>query len=188
MSARYVTWVDGEEATVELVEVSPRRVVARIEREGEAPRELHLDRAALGTTGPAGGATANAHLLLDDGASLSASARPGPRGAITVHLGAGGAGREVDVRVVSERDAWLGEAGDGHHGEDEVTVAMPGRVVKLLAQEGDVVEAGQPLVIIEAMKMENEVHAGRAGVVAKVHVAQGDSVEADAVLMEIEDA
>lgn len=185
MSARYVTWVDGDEATVELVEVGPRHVVARVEREGEEPRELRLDRAALGSAGPAG---ADTHLILEGGASLSASARPGHHGAVAVNLLVGAGGREVDVRVVSERDAWLGEAGDGHHGEDEVTVSMPGRVVKLMAQEGDVVEAGQALLIIEAMKMENEVHAGRAGVVAKIHVTAGDSVESDAVLMEIQDA
>jgi biotin carboxyl carrier protein len=60
--------------------------------------------------------------------------------------------------------------------------------VKLLVAQGDTVEAGQPVLIVEAMKMENEVKAGRAGVVLKFNVAEGDSVEADAVLAEIGDA
>ena len=50
---------------------------------------------------------------------------------------------------------------------------LPGKVVKLLVAEGDVVTAGQPLVILEAMKMETEVAAPRGGRVARVHVAAG---------------
>jgi pyruvate carboxylase subunit B len=62
---------------------------------------------------------------------------------------------------------------------------MPGRVVKLLAAPGDTVAAGMPLVVIEAMKMENELLAPRAGKVARVLVAAGDAVERDALLVEI---
>jgi len=63
---------------------------------------------------------------------------------------------------------------------------MPGRVEKELVAPGDAVAARQPLVIVEAMKMENELRAPRAGTVASVRVSDGQSVEANAVLVVIE--
>jgi biotin carboxyl carrier protein len=62
---------------------------------------------------------------------------------------------------------------------------MPGRVVKVLVVPGDSVAAGAPLLVIEAMKMENELAAPRAGNVTRVLVAAGDAVERDALLIEI---
>jgi biotin carboxyl carrier protein len=62
---------------------------------------------------------------------------------------------------------------------------MPGRIVKVLVAEGDEVVAGVGLVIMEAMKMENELSATRAGVVRQVLVKAGDAVERDAVLLEL---
>jgi biotin carboxyl carrier protein len=64
---------------------------------------------------------------------------------------------------------------------------MPGRVVKLMARVGDAVEKGQALIIIEAMKMENEVKAKRAGTVRAVLVAEGESVEGGRTLIEVGD-
>ena len=60
---------------------------------------------------------------------------------------------------------------------------MPGRVVKVLVAEGEVVRAGQGLLVLEAMKMENEVRARSGGTVAKVHVTAGATVESSAVLV-----
>ena len=62
---------------------------------------------------------------------------------------------------------------------------MPGRVVKLLVAEGDAVTQGQPLVVMEAMKMELTVAAARDGVVGTLHVEVGDQVEADVPLVEL---
>ena len=66
-----------------------------------------------------------------------------------------------------------------------VTTTMPGNVVEVLVQEGDSVEAGQPILIAEAMKMETEVHANLAGTVKAVHVSKGDRVTPGEVLIEI---
>jgi biotin carboxyl carrier protein len=63
---------------------------------------------------------------------------------------------------------------------------MPGRVVRLLVEVGDEVVEGQGVVVIEAMKMQNELKASKAGPVAKVSVAVGDTVGAGDVLVVVE--
>jgi biotin carboxyl carrier protein len=63
---------------------------------------------------------------------------------------------------------------------------MPGRIVKLLVHRGDMVAAGQGIVVVEAMKMENELRAARPGQVTAVHVEEGATVEAGAKLVTIE--
>ena len=63
---------------------------------------------------------------------------------------------------------------------------MPGAIAKLLVQEGDKVEKGRPLVVLEAMKMQNELLAPFAGRVRKVHVKQGDTVTLRDVVLELE--
>jgi acetyl-CoA/propionyl-CoA carboxylase biotin carboxyl carrier protein len=65
---------------------------------------------------------------------------------------------------------------------------MPGTVLAVKASEGDHVDAGQPLVVVEAMKMEHTVTAPLAGVVAKLPVRAGAQVALDAVLAVIEEA
>jgi len=71
-------------------------------------------------------------------------------------------------------------------GEQRITAPMPGRVVRILVKAGDEVAAKQPLVVVEAMKMENEVRADRDGTVAEIHTRDGMSVEAGALLMIIQ--
>ena len=63
---------------------------------------------------------------------------------------------------------------------------MPGRVVSIAVEEGQEVKAGEPLAVIDAMKMENVLRAERDGRIAKLLVAQGDSVAADQVILEFE--
>jgi biotin carboxyl carrier protein len=66
-----------------------------------------------------------------------------------------------------------------------ITAPMPGTVLAVRAAEGDTVEAGQVLVLLEAMKMENTVTAPAAGVVARVLVAEGDQVQRGQTLVEL---
>jgi biotin carboxyl carrier protein len=72
-----------------------------------------------------------------------------------------------------------------HHGEDSLSASMPGQVAKLLASEGDVVERGQTLLILEAMKMEIKIAAPHAGRVLKVLVRQGQVVDRGQGLIEL---
>lgn len=69
--------------------------------------------------------------------------------------------------------------------EGDVTTPMPGSVVKVKVKVGDNVEAGDTVLIVEAMKMENEVHTPISGKVEKIHVSEGDSVNPDEVLVVI---
>jgi biotin carboxyl carrier protein len=71
-------------------------------------------------------------------------------------------------------------------GPIEVRAVMPGKVVAILAPEGTLVEAGQGLLVVEAMKMENEIAAPRAGRVAALKVRPGEAVEQGAVLVVLE--
>jgi biotin carboxyl carrier protein len=71
-------------------------------------------------------------------------------------------------------------------GPQRVLAPMPGKVVRVPVSAGDSVRAGQPLVVVEAMKMENEVRAGRDGTVADLHAREGMSVEAGTLLVVIQ--
>jgi len=66
-----------------------------------------------------------------------------------------------------------------------VLAIMPGKITRVLVQPGQRVKAGDPVCVLEAMKMENELHAKQDGVVKAVHVRPGDDVEKDRVLVEI---
>jgi biotin carboxyl carrier protein len=95
-------------------------------------------------------------------------------------------GRAVPVRVDDPRGGRVRAAGSGSPGVRPVCAPMPGRVVKVLVAAGDVVAVRQPLVVVEAMKMENELRASIPGTVREVRVADGDPVESGAVLVVIE--
>jgi biotin carboxyl carrier protein len=77
-------------------------------------------------------------------------------------------------------------AGADAQGVKKITAPMPGKVVRLLASEGSTVEAGQSVIVIEAMKMQNELKAPKSGVVKKINVSEGAAVEAGQSLAEVE--
>ena len=96
-------------------------------------------------------------------------------------------GRTVPV-VVNGRRTGRGaaETGAGAHGEQSVLAPMPGRVVRVLVAVGDEVAVRQPVVVVEAMKMENELRSPQAGRVKELNVTPGTSVDAGRVLLVIE--
>jgi len=78
---------------------------------------------------------------------------------------------------------------EGSHretGPQRVVAPMPGKIVRVLVQNGQTVVTRQPIVVVEAMKMENELRAGRDGTVAEIHAQEGQSVDAGALLVIIQ--
>jgi biotin carboxyl carrier protein len=129
-------------------------------------------------------------LVHPDGESASRSvdaafAQRGGNGDLDVHI----AGRTIPVQIrpagAFGRQKKEGAAGSAT-GPQRIIAPMPGKVVRVLVQPGDQVKARQGLVVVEAMKMENELRAARDGHVREVSVREGQSVDAGAVLMVVE--
>ncbi len=69
---------------------------------------------------------------------------------------------------------------------ESVIAPMPGKIIDLLVEENTQIREGEPIVILEAMKMQNEINSHVSGKVKKIHVKQNDSVSKDEVLLEVE--
>jgi pyruvate carboxylase subunit B len=123
------------------------------------------------------------HIIVD-GRSVPLVLRSGPeRGEWELHA----QGRRLAVQVVDERTRSINEMTGGTQtarGPKPVRAPMPGLVVRVEVREGDRVAAGQGIVIVEAMKMENERKADGGGDDSRVHVVAGQAVEKGAVLVE----
>ena len=98
-------------------------------------------------------------------------------------------GAPIEVQVKTETDLLLERFGldaEDAGADREVTAPMPGLVLRVLVEPGQAVEAGQGVVVLEAMKMENELTAPASGTVAAVHAASGDAVAKGDLLVEID--
>ncbi len=111
-----------------------------------------------------------------------------------------------EVKIVPGQDCWYVDVGGRHYrvevndprerrrsvrasdagGRQNLAAAMPGKVVRVLVSVGDTVEAGQGLVVVEAMKMQNEMKAQRAGQVVQLNAREGATVAAGEILAAIE--
>jgi biotin carboxyl carrier protein len=123
---------------------------------------------------------ADFYSILTDGRSYEVSVEATRDGYRVRH---GAAERLV---TVSDPGRQAREARGTSAGPEPIVAAMPGKVVRLLVAEGDRVEPDQGLVVVEAMKMENEIAAPRAGRVASIAVRAGQTVEGGATLLVIE--
>ena len=123
------------------------------------------------------------HLLTDDGSSHDFAIREND-GDYHVMI----RGIDTHVEVLNERQRRMREAGVGGRGNlgPELVSPMAGKVVAIPAVEGSDVEEGQVVVIVEAMKMENDLKAHIAGTVASISVEEGQAVEIGDVLVTIE--
>ena len=92
-------------------------------------------------------------------------------------------GRRFTAEVRDPRDRAQKSAAVVGTGRQNIAAPMPGKVVRVLVREGDAVEVGQGLVVVEAMKMQNEMKAVRVGNVVEVRVSNGDTVSAGDVLV-----
>jgi biotin carboxyl carrier protein len=101
--------------------------------------------------------------------------------AMRVELG----GRAYELQLQDKRHRRHRRTGDGAHAADAglVLAPMPGKVVKVLVAPGETVQAGQGVIVVEAMKMENELRAPRDGVVREVRASVSQAVEIREVLV-----
>jgi biotin carboxyl carrier protein len=121
--------------------------------------------------------------LVIDGRSVVVDLDP-RRGQLHASVGAA----EVAMVVEDARHKRLRQAAKrdgGHVAGEKVHAPIAGKVVKVLVAPGDAVAAGQPVLVLEAMKMENELVAERGGTVSAVHKAAGQAVDTGELLVEL---
>jgi biotin carboxyl carrier protein len=98
-------------------------------------------------------------------------------------------GRVVRLEMLEARRKKMKDAQSshfGHGGKAQICSPMPGKVLRYLVEEGDSVTEGQGLVVVEAMKMENELRSPKAGVVKSIVKAPGDTVDGGTLLMMVD--
>ena len=118
----------------------------------------------------------------EDGRSFQITYQHGRNGSWRVAVGQ----REFDLAVLTPAEATQAVSGASESGPSRLTAPIPGKVVAVKVAPGDEVSPGQSLIVLEAMKMENELSADRAGKVAAVHTKAGDTVEGGELLVELE--
>ena len=164
---RYFVTIAGREMEVDLTGANP--VV------DGTPVDVHLTHLPGTQT----------HHLLVDGRSYTLAAAPGERrGRWSIAMGA----ERFTADAVDERTRAIREmTGAGEDVADKTIVApMPGLVLKIEVEVGQAVRAGQGVVVVEAMKMENELKAPADGVVASIAVQPGQTVDKGATLIVLE--
>jgi biotin carboxyl carrier protein len=131
-------------------------------------------------------------IRLDETAASLRYVDDGKSFAVSFHRGQGRqwrigvCSRDFEVETLTPVEAIEASAGTDVAGPSTLGAPIPGKVVAVHVAVGDHVEAGQPLVVLEAMKMENELAADRGGAVIAVHVEPGRTVNAGEVLIELE--
>ncbi len=120
-------------------------------------------------------------LLCSDGRSFSVASRKLGAGRWRISLG----DREFEITLRDPLERELA-ARAGAAGPQEIRAPIPGKVVRIEVAAGDEVEPGQPLLVLEAMKMENQICAEGAGTVDDIRVAAGATVEGGQILITLQ--
>ena len=124
---------------------------------------------------------AGTYWLTQDNESLEIGVSPGVDGYIvSLH------GRRIPVEILDTRTALRRAAQHGQDGVVQIRAPMPGKVIKILVADGTEVEANQGIVVLEAMKMQNEIKSPKKGVVHKLGVKEGSAVNAGDLLATVE--
>jgi biotin carboxyl carrier protein len=169
---RYYVTIDGEEHTIDVAELP-----------GGGYDVRQIDASGKATPIPAELVNRDGPLTLRIGGRVVDLVVDGNLPDVNVFA----SGRRARARVESVRAraaASLRSRSPGA-GDGVVVSPMPGKVVKVFVKEGDSVKEGTPLVVVEAMKMENELVSNTAGIVQKVFVQPGDAVEGGARLVSV---
>jgi biotin carboxyl carrier protein len=163
---RYHTTVDGQEYEIEILDEQHARIGTQVHA---------IDFVSISNQ--------PVYSLIVDGKSFEAYVYPEEAG-WQVLL----AGHQYQIQVIDEREKRLGMASEslpGTRTEYLLKAPMPGLVVTIPVHEGQQVDKGQVLLILESMKMQNELRSPRAGAVTRLRVKAGDSVEQKQLLLGI---
>ena len=165
---KYVATIDNNEFVIEILDDKHIRV-------GERVLEVDFE--------PVSGQPVFS--LIVDGRSYEAYVYPGDDDAWQVLV----QGRQRSVMVEDEREKRLRFAGGStvaEGSEYHMRAPMPGLVVSINVEEGQEVAKGQVLVVLESMKMQNELKSARAGTVSRIRVKQGETVEQKQTLLSVQ--
>ncbi|MGA2421440.1 MAG: biotin/lipoyl-containing protein [Candidatus Acidiferrum sp.] len=150
--------------------------IVRLQREGDTWRAivdgnpLHADAVEVAP---------HTFSILLDGQSYELRVTPLPNGNLRIQS----AHAEFTAEVLDPRE-WRGRHGALEvQGRQQVAAPMPGKIVRILVKAGDRVELGQGLVVVEAMKMQNEIRSPKSGTVEKIVAKEGETVSAGDVLV-----
>src|ERR1044072_3923456 len=163
---RYEAEIDGQPISLELDE-KDGRVSARV---GEGQYDLEVERPEDGV-----------YLLLAGDKVYEVRVSIPQKGSLEVAL----RGQTFAVRIIDRKHLRVGAE---HHedGRKQLVAPMPGKIVRILQNEGDEVESGQGIIVVEAMKMQNKIKSPKSGRVVAIRVSEGDAVTANQVLAVVE--
>lgn len=163
---KYEAEIDGRKMTVELDE-RDGRVTARIDQRAY---DLQVLRPEQGV-----------YLVFEGDRVFEASVWTIEPESLRVEIG----NRSFDAKII-DRKHRRASAEHGDEGRRQLVAPMPGKVVRVLTKPGDEVKAGQGIVVVEAMKMQNEIKSPKTGRVVEVRVGEGATVNANQVLAVVE--
>jgi biotin carboxyl carrier protein len=126
-----------------------------------------------------------AYLMIDEGSVFECRVgkRPGSGGQVDVMVGA----NRHAITLVDPKRLRSAAGAEGHgEGAARIVAPMPGKLVRLLVEVGQEVEAGQGIVVVEAMKMQNEMKSPKSGTIGSINVAVGATVNAGDLLAVVE--
>jgi biotin carboxyl carrier protein len=155
--------INGRECAIEILAPAPD---CRFRFGGEDERRAHVEMPEPGV-----------YSVLIDGRSYDAFVAESP-GGLVVSID----GYHFQIAIRDPRQWSRAKAGQNGAGVQTIASPMPGKVVRVLVAQGDEVEAGQGVVVVEAMKMQNEMKADRSGKVLSVAAKEGATVSAGDIL------
>ena len=177
---KYYVEIGETEVGLEVIHNQEGTIINRLDND-EVAGVTHVDFAAVHSNPQTG---EGLYSLIANGKSFELYVEPGEHG-FRVAL----RGNRFDIQVLTEREWRLKKAAPRqatHSGQHNITAPMPGLVKAVLAEVGDAVSKGQRLVVLEAMKMENDIASPADGKVTRIEVEPGTIVEGGKLLISIE--
>jgi biotin carboxyl carrier protein len=157
-----------------------KKLVVEVEKQGASYRISVDGRLMAADAVQVSGHTIS---ILLDGQCFEIHVVPAPQGKLNLQMGAHEFTAEIqDPRALQGRNQRTLEA----EGRQQIIAPMPGKVIRILVKAGDAVQAGQGMLVIEAMKMQNEIRSPKSGKVERLLASEGQNVSAGETLAWVE--